>query len=123
MKSLLFSLLMIGFFLPVSSQKLSPKTKGYLDSTFVVLRNVHGLPKVTQHAVNGLKKGLRMSASNGVFHDSLVYYTLRMEKLALQHKTKGVWDDDMVKQARAKAPGNSSKAVAKRLDIYAGRKR
>lgn len=123
MKYFLFSLLMIGFLLPVSAQKFSPKAKRYLDSTFVVMKNVHGLPKVTRATVNSMERALKKASTNRVFNDTILVKVLKMEKLALQNQTKGVWDANMVRRARSKVPGNSLKAVNRRLEMYATMKR
>lgn len=119
MKRFAFFLLMIGMMLPVFGQKLRPQTKRYLDSTFLVIKQSNLSPSF-KAAAKGLRKGVGQSA--GVFNDTLLYYTLKMETLAMKGKARGVWDNDLVRKARKQSPGNSPKAIVGRLNLYASMK-
>ena len=119
LKSLLISFLLFGCICSSYGQILSPRTLAYLDTMFVKIQNKRAVNPAFKASSQKLKQ--EITATN-VFNDTIIFYFLKMEHLALQGKARGIWESDMIKKSRRQFPGQTKKAVASRLDLYATRR-
>lgn len=101
------------------------KTKQSFDSFTIrdsMLYVIQKSPKVSnsfKQTSQGLQTQMMKTAPKSyIFNDTLLYFTREFEAGVLAGKAKGIFDGDIVRQAKKKYPGKSKKAVVQRLKMY-----